>query len=375
LPPVLLSPADSTANVSLPPTLSWSPGTGAASYTLQVSTTPAFTSFVYNQSGLTGTSQEVPLLNHSTQYYWHVNAANNNGTSANSGYRIFTTAPPTNTASISGKVTDISNQAISGVQIYTSPPTSTVSSDASGNYSITNVSAGNYVFIAQKTGYNNYLNLIDVALGQAYTQNIVMTLTGVGSSCVGTPTVTYSGKTYHTIQIGSQCWLKENLDVGIMIDSVTEPGNNGVIEKYCYNNNPANCTTYGGLYKWNEAMEYVTTPGIKGICPPGWHIPTYTEMQKLDTTVSNDGNALKAIGQGTGTGAGTNTSQFSALLAGYHNDGGPFSFLGYYGYFWSSTYYDAASSYGMFLNPDDSVILLDIFYSVHGFNVRCIKDF
>src|SRR5665647_1782373 len=104
--------------------------------------------------------------------------------------------------------------------------------------------------------------------------------------CPGVPTVDYGGKTYHTVQIGSQCWLKENLDVGIMIDSVTEPGNNGVIEKYCYNNNAANCTTYGGLYKWNEAMEYVTTPGIKGICPPGWHIPTHTELQKLDTTVS-----------------------------------------------------------------------------------------
>jgi hypothetical protein len=32
--------------------------------------------------------------------------------------------------------------------------------------------------------------------------------------CPGTPTLDYAGKTYHTVQIGSQCLLKENLDVG-----------------------------------------------------------------------------------------------------------------------------------------------------------------
>src|SRR5665647_231898 len=110
--------------------------------------------------------------------------------------------------------------------------------------------------------------------------------------CPGTPTVTYSGKTYNTVQIGNQCWLKENLDVGTMIDSLANPGNNGIIEKYCYGNNPANCTTYGGLYQWNEAMQYVTTAGAKGICPTGWHIPDTSEFQILGTTVNN-GNELK----------------------------------------------------------------------------------
>ena len=33
----------------------------------------------------------------------------------------------------------------------------------------------------------------------------------------GTLTVTYAGKTYNTVQIGSQCWLKENLDVGTIL--------------------------------------------------------------------------------------------------------------------------------------------------------------
>jgi uncharacterized protein (TIGR02145 family) len=160
--------------------------------------------------------------------------------------------------------------------------------------------------------------------------------------CTGMPTVTYSGKTYNTIQIGNNCWLKENLDVGTMIYGIDTAKNNGIIEKYCYHDDLANCTTYGGLYQWNEAMQYVTTEGARGICPTGWHIPTYAELQTLVTTVNNDGNALKAVGQGTGSGAGRNTSGFSALLAGDRYFSGYFYDLGAGAYFWSST-----EGYGM----------------------------
>src|ERR1035437_1793744 len=138
----------------------------------------------------------------------------------------------------------------------------------------------------------------------------------------------YAGKIYNTVTIGSQIWLKENLDIGTMINGTNggtnsdgQQINNGTIEKYCYGNITANCTNYGGLYQWNEAMQYVTTEGTKGICPTGWHIPTEAEFATLATTVSNDENALKAVGQGTAPGAGTNTSGFSALLVGYYNGG------------------------------------------------------
>ena len=92
------------------------------------------------------------------------------------------------------------------------------------------------------------------------------------SSCPAT--VQYEGKTYNTVLIGNQCWLKENLDVGTRINLNQSPTNNGIIEKYCYNDNPTNCDTYGGLYKWDEAMQYTTTEGAIGICPSGWHIPS-----------------------------------------------------------------------------------------------------
>ena len=131
--------------------------------------------------------------------------------------------------------------------------------------------------------------------------------------------VTYDGKIYHTVVIGEQCWLRENLDVGTMITGGTNQTNNGLIEKYCYNDNPTNCDTYGGLYQWNEAMQYVITTGTQGICPNGWHIPSFADFATLKAAVGDDGNKLKAVGQGSGGGAGTNTSGFSALLAGYRD--------------------------------------------------------
>ena len=160
-----------------------------------------------------------------------------------------------------------------------------------------------------------------------------------------------------------------------MINGIDTAKNNGIIEKYCYNNDPANCTTYGGFYQWNEAMQYVTTGKAKGICPTGWHIPLYTEFTTLSTTVSGDGNKLKAIGQGTGNGAGTNTSGFSALLAGdrSNSNGGYFIGLGFSTSFWSSTEYAEYADF-VYLYSSDSNVGFYNNYKVNGFSVRCAKD-
>lgn len=196
------------------------------------------------------------------------------------------------------------------------------------------------------------------------------------NSCPGTPTVLYEGKEYNTVQIGSQCWFKENLDVGTMIASNSEADsmrNNNIVEKYCYNNDLANCTIYGGLYQWNEAMQYVTTEKAQGICPSGWHIPTKSEFEKLQATVL-DGNALKAIGQGTGPGAGTNTSGFCSLLAGYRHLNGYFPNLEQTTNFRSSTEYGTMDAYDMVLWNNGKDIFFYFNKKDHGFSIRCLMD-
>jgi len=76
-----------------------------------------------------------------------------------------------------------------------------------------------------------------------------------GKSC---GSVTYGGKTYNSVIIGIQCWMTENLNIGIAILGSQDQTNNGNIEKYCYDNNSANCDVYGGLYQWAEMVQYST---------------------------------------------------------------------------------------------------------------------
>ncbi|MBU1098763.1 MAG: hypothetical protein KKA84_00040 [Bacteroidetes bacterium] len=188
--------------------------------------------------------------------------------------------------------------------------------------------------------------------------------------------ISYAGKTYNTVQIGNLCWLSENLDVGTMIEGRQQSSNNGIIEKYCYDNELANCETYGGLYQWNEAMGYSTIPGIQGICPEDWHIPTNTESQILIATVNNNGNALKAVGQGSRVGAGTNTIGFSALLGGFRNNNGVpgcFLYLHSRTYFWDSMESDDYNAYNIRLK-NDNMIYTNAVEKVDGFSVRCVKD-
>src|SRR4030042_2211323 len=139
----------------------------------------------------------------------------------------------------------------------------------------------------------------------------------ISDEIVDGSTIEHEGKTYHVVQIGNQFWLKENLDVGTMINIEEEQTDNGIIEKYYLGNDPSWGNIYGGLYTWDEAMQYSRKRGAQGICPDSWHIPTREEYEDLLNTVNENANALKEIGEGTGNGAGTNTSGFSALLAGF----------------------------------------------------------
>ncbi|MBK7175282.1 MAG: hypothetical protein IPH84_19155 [Bacteroidales bacterium] len=96
------------------------------------------------------------------------------------------------------------------------------------------------------------------------------------------------GKEYNTVLIDSQCWLAENLNIGTRINGSDNQTNNGVIQKYCMNDLESNCSIYGGLYQWDEMMNYTSSSsanpsGRQGICPEGWHIPSLNELCQMQT--------------------------------------------------------------------------------------------
>ncbi len=211
-------------------------------------------------------------------------------------------------------------------------------------------------------------------------------------TCPGTPTVEYEGQVYNTIQIFSQCWLKENLNVGTMINGSQSQTNNSIKEKYCYDNNHDSCTKYGGLYQWNEMMQYTTMHGGQGICPPGWHLPTNEEWKVLEGAVDSQygigdlewdiywdrgydaGTNLKTTSGWLGNGNGTGLFGFSGLPGGYRYSNGFFDDVGLYGYWWTSTEDGSDAGYRN-LGYNGPEVKWGFGSKVWGFSVRCLRDY
>ena len=88
----LTAPANGATGVSATPTFTWSPVAQAASYSIQVATSPSFANIVASASGLTATSfTPAGAFNTSTTYYWRVWADNACGTGAYSAVYSFST--------------------------------------------------------------------------------------------------------------------------------------------------------------------------------------------------------------------------------------------------------------------------------------------
>ena len=89
--PILLSPINGAVKQVISPSLTWASYAGAASYRVQVSTTPGFGSVLIDDSTLTATSTSVGPLSSSTTYYWRVNARTASTTSPWSNVLSFNT--------------------------------------------------------------------------------------------------------------------------------------------------------------------------------------------------------------------------------------------------------------------------------------------
>lgn len=186
-------------------------------------------------------------------------------------------------------------------------------------------------------------------------------------------TVTYGSQTYNTVLIGTQCWFHENLNIGTSVADVTLQTNNSVIEKSCYNDLTSDCTTYGGIYTWDEAMNY--SGGTQGICPTGWHVPTRTEWGVLITFlgIPTAGQQMKATSSDVPSWDGTNTSGFKALSGGI-GQGTSYLFQGTRETFWSSTQFSATDAYDYDLSSGSNTVTESNNVKVGGYCIRCIQD-
>ncbi len=214
---------------------------------------------------------------------------------------------------------------------------------------------------------------------------------GSGNPCPGTPTVTDAdGNVYNTVQIGSQCWMRENLRVGTTIEGSMNMTDNNIIEKYCYDDDPSNCEVFGGLYQWNEIMNYSEVEGTQGICPSGWHIPSdqdwkYLEMHLGMSQAEADlqgwrgdtqGEELKSKTGWNSNGNGTNSSGFTAYPGGYRSgEFEDFNELGNLGFWWSSTKFSENQPWYRAMSIYVNEVGREYNYDQSGISVRCVKDY
>lgn len=217
--------------------------------------------------------------------------------------------------------------------------------------------------------------------------------------CLTDSVVNYSGKTYATVQIFNQCWFAENLDVGTFIYTTQHMSNNYVIEKYCYDNWESSCSTNGGLYTWDEMMDYADHQGAKGICPPGWHVPSDLEWKILEGAVDGTygighpewnqqfyrgdkaGLHLKSTNGWTLGGNGDDAFGFQMKPIGQKDVFSiTFGYQGYAGFFWTSTERNLQSAWARMIYCDFGTVnrqgydIVGYNYKDYGFAVRCIRN-
>ena len=226
-----------------------------------------------------------------------------------------------------------------------------------------------------------------------------------------TPTLTDAdGNVYHTIQIGTQLWMLENLKTTKYNDGTDIPTVKGTYMNeffdllspgYCdyfYNKPNKNLkNTFGVLYNG-----YAVATGK--LAPIGWHVPSIDDWIKLSDYLGGDsisGGKLKSANTSVNannlelmylgnwmppnTGA-TNSSGFSALPGGYYDEVTindeynifGFRSIGITGHWWSSTEGMSNMLYSVSLGYMQASTYFAYYLNSHsnkfGFSVRCVRD-
>ncbi len=200
--------------------------------------------------------------------------------------------------------------------------------------------------------------------------------------------------TYHTVKIGDQWWMAENLATTRYTDGTEIPNVSSnwdwydlSSEAYCWYENDEETykDPFGALYN------YYTVEDDR-LCPEGWQVPSESEWQELELFLGMssseasksgrrgtiEGGKLKAEGFAhwyePNTGA-TNESGFKGLPGGYrYYSDGDFYDLGSAGYWWAiELAEDDLRPYTRELGSTHSQIERFRPYDASGYSVRCIK--
>jgi uncharacterized protein (TIGR02145 family) len=245
-----------------------------------------------------------------------------------------------------------------------------------------------------KSGYYSNLSTRSVNGGDTV-------IVWMSEPCPGIPVVTdVDGNTYHTVQIGDQCWMRENIKAKHYADGTPLVDGTGVVSwmgdqtKYWfdYDDNPAISEIYGRLY-----TQFAVTNGIvgdaddriQGICPNGWHVSSDVDFNILESFLgmtdyaelmwrgTYQGEWLKEAGDEHWDNAwGSNRSGFTALAGGVKipdDSSSPYDGLNWKAVFWTSTTLYGWGKFRMLVEMEDRV-LSEFDFTETGLSCRCVQN-
>ncbi len=345
--------------------------------TLSVSAVPAAGCNVIWYSAASGgtalgtqNTYTTPSLSASTTYY--VSVVNSTCTSA---VRVPVNANISNSPVVPAITGSNTVQVGNTIQLSNSYGSGVWSTSNSG---IANVSASGLVTgVAGGTATISYTATVGVCPPVSVSLAISVTSPG---SCPGIPNATdVNGNVYNTIQIGTQCWTKENLKTNRFADNSVISGVSLAADWAAlsspawseYNNSTQNGSQYGKLYNW-----YAITSS-KGVCPAGWHVPDINEFITAISFLngaSQAGGKMKATTLWTAPNtSASNSSGFTGLPGGQRLETGVYQGLGTEAGFWTVNNSESGGTRYQLSNTSASTTS-SIANAKSGQSVRCVKD-
>ena len=210
----------------------------------------------------------------------------------------------------------------------------------------------------------SYTNIYSCTVSASKT---IIVIAPVFFNCGDTLTDIRDNKIYPTVQLGTQCWMASNLDYGSSLPGALTQRDNCTPEKFCYSDNPGNCATMGGLYQWDELMQYSDMPASQGLCPPEWHVPTENDWSSLFLVFISSGFAGSPLKY-------TGYTGFNAFLNGVRFRNVSWNFLNFATIFWSSTARGAKKAWAHGMNEYNPSVSFYPGSRQNAFSVRCIRD-
>ena len=219
------------------------------------------------------------------------------------------------------------------------------------------------------------------------------------------PTLSYDsitdieGNKYHTITIGTQTWMVENLYVSKYRngDAIPNETNNSKWNaltsgaQCVYNNN----TEANSIAKFGRMYNFYAVSDARNIAPVGWHVASDAEWIVLTNYIAANLGTSTSVAQAMATSIDwtesstlgaigcldpntysslNNFSGFCGLPSGIRSNFGDFNNVGVFSGWWTSSQNDKNTGWFRSLSYYGSSIGRNFYNKQFGLSVRCVKD-